>query len=167
MALKHADLIAKMTLEEKASMCDGLDYWHSQPVDRLGIKSVSLNDGPHGIRKKGDPEAAKKGETDLSRAFRLSASPRHRLRLAHGIQTLSEEWARLSATSAERKEFPFFWDRVLTLSVRPFAEETLSISRRIPSLQARWQLRLSTAFSQRVSAHRSSTMPQTIRRQDV
>ncbi|MCR4594492.1 MAG: glycoside hydrolase family 3 C-terminal domain-containing protein [Clostridiales bacterium] len=65
MALKHADLIAQMTLEEKASMCDGLDYWHSQPVDRLGIQSVSLNDGPHGIRKKGDPEAAKKGESDL------------------------------------------------------------------------------------------------------
>lgn len=65
MELKHADLIAKMTLEEKASMCDGLDYWHSQPIDRLGVKSVSLNDGPHGIRKKGDPEAAKKGETDL------------------------------------------------------------------------------------------------------
>ncbi len=65
MALKHADLIAQMTLEEKASMCDGLDYWHTQPVERLGIKSVSLNDGPHGIRKKGDPDAAKKGETDL------------------------------------------------------------------------------------------------------
>ncbi len=65
MELKHADLIAKMTLEEKASMCDGLDFWHSQPIDRLGVKSVGLNDGPHGIRKKGDPEAAKKGETDL------------------------------------------------------------------------------------------------------
>ena len=63
--MKHADLISQMTLEEKASMCDGLDYWHSQPIDRLGIKSVSLNDGPHGIRKKGDPEAAKKGETNL------------------------------------------------------------------------------------------------------
>ncbi len=56
MALKHADLIAQMTLEEKASMCDGLDYWHSQPVERLDIKSISLNDGPHGIRKKGDPK---------------------------------------------------------------------------------------------------------------
>ena len=36
MALKHADIIAQMTLEEKASMCDGLDYWHSQPVERVG-----------------------------------------------------------------------------------------------------------------------------------
>ena len=50
MALKHADIIAQMTLEEKASMCDGLDYWHSQPVERVGIKSIALNDGPHGIR---------------------------------------------------------------------------------------------------------------------
>ncbi len=56
MALKHADLIAQMTLEEKASLCDGLDYWHSQPVERLDIKSIALNDGPHGIRKKGDPK---------------------------------------------------------------------------------------------------------------
>ncbi len=65
MALKHADIIAKMTLEEKASLCDGLDYWHSQPVERVGIKSISLNDGPHGIRKKGDPDSAPKGETNL------------------------------------------------------------------------------------------------------
>ncbi|MCH5190551.1 MAG: glycoside hydrolase family 3 C-terminal domain-containing protein [Oscillospiraceae bacterium] len=64
MALKHAETIAQMTLEEKASLCDGFDYWHSQGVDRVGIKSISLNDGPHGIRKKGDPEQ-NKGETNL------------------------------------------------------------------------------------------------------
>lgn len=65
MALKHADIISKMTLEEKASLCDGLDYWHSQPVPSVGIKAIALNDGPHGIRKKGDPENTPKGETDL------------------------------------------------------------------------------------------------------
>ena len=65
MALKHADLIAQMTLPEKASMCDGLNYWQTQPIERLGIPAVNLNDGPHGIRKKGDPGDTPKGETNL------------------------------------------------------------------------------------------------------
>ncbi len=53
---KYQEILSKMTLEEKASLCDGLDYWHSQPIERLGIKSIAFNDGPHGIRKKGNPE---------------------------------------------------------------------------------------------------------------
>ncbi len=44
-------LIAQMTLEEKASLCSGLDFWHTKPVERLGIPSVMLSDGPHGLRK--------------------------------------------------------------------------------------------------------------------
>lgn len=40
-----------MTLEEKAGMCSGLDFWHLKGVDRLGIPSVMVSDGPHGLRK--------------------------------------------------------------------------------------------------------------------
>ncbi len=45
------EIISKMTLEEKAGMLSGLDFWRTKPVDRLGIASILLSDGPHGLRK--------------------------------------------------------------------------------------------------------------------
>lgn len=44
-------IIAQMTLEEKAGLCSGLDFWHLKGVERLGIPSVMVTDGPHGLRK--------------------------------------------------------------------------------------------------------------------
>jgi len=44
-------LVSQMTLEEKASLCSGLDFWNTKPVDRLNIPSVMVTDGPHGLRK--------------------------------------------------------------------------------------------------------------------
>ena len=46
--------IAQMTLEEKAGMLSGLDFWHTKPVERLGIQSCMVSDGPHGLRKQDD-----------------------------------------------------------------------------------------------------------------
>ena len=48
------ELVSQMTLEEKAGMCSGLDFWHLKSVDRLGIPSVMVSDGPHGLRKQDD-----------------------------------------------------------------------------------------------------------------
>ena len=33
-------IISQMTLEEKAGMCSGLDFWHLKSVERLGIPEV-------------------------------------------------------------------------------------------------------------------------------
>lgn len=33
-------LIGQMTLEEKASLCSGSDFWHTQGIERLGIPAV-------------------------------------------------------------------------------------------------------------------------------
>ena len=44
-------LVGQMTLEEKASLCSGLDFWHTKSVERLGLHSIMMTDGPHGIRK--------------------------------------------------------------------------------------------------------------------
>lgn len=44
-------LIMQMTLEEKAGLCSGLDFWKTKSIDRLGIPSIMMTDGPHGLRK--------------------------------------------------------------------------------------------------------------------
>ncbi|ETT72440.1 protein BglB [Paenibacillus sp. FSL R7-277] len=44
-------LISQMTLEEKAGLCSGLDFWNTKGIERLGIPSVMVTDGPHGLRK--------------------------------------------------------------------------------------------------------------------
>ena len=51
--IRHADLISRMTLEEKAGLMSGANFWNTKSVDRLGIPSIMLTDGPHGLRKQG------------------------------------------------------------------------------------------------------------------
>ena len=45
------ELVSKLTLEEKAGLCSGADFWHTKAVERLGIPSTMVSDGPHGLRK--------------------------------------------------------------------------------------------------------------------
>lgn len=62
------ELISQMTLEEKAGMCSGLDFWHLKGVERLGIPSVMVSDGPHGLRKQ-DQEADHLGINEVLRQY--------------------------------------------------------------------------------------------------
>jgi len=48
------ELVAQMTLEEKASLCSGRDFWYLKGVDRLGLSPIMVTDGPHGLRKQAE-----------------------------------------------------------------------------------------------------------------
>lgn len=49
--MKYSNLIDQMTLEEKASLTSGKDFWQTENIARLEVPSIFLADGPHGIRK--------------------------------------------------------------------------------------------------------------------
>ncbi len=49
-------VLAGLTLQEKASLTSGSDFWHTQGVERAGVPAVMVSDGPHGLRKQ--PEDA-------------------------------------------------------------------------------------------------------------
>ena len=53
--------------EEKAAMCSGADFWHTEAVERLGIPAMMVSDGPHGLRKQ-DQEADNLGVNDSIQA---------------------------------------------------------------------------------------------------
>lgn len=66
-------LVSQMTLEEKAGLCSGLDFWHTKPVERLGVPSVMVSDGPHGLRKQ-DEKVDHLGVNDSIKAVCMPAA---------------------------------------------------------------------------------------------
>ena len=43
-------ILKELTIDEKISLLCGMDSWHTKNIDRLNLKSIQMNDGPHGLR---------------------------------------------------------------------------------------------------------------------
>lgn len=44
------EMVSQLTLEEKAGLTSGQNFWYTKAVERLKIPSVRISDGPHGLR---------------------------------------------------------------------------------------------------------------------
>ena len=45
------NIVSTLTLEEKASLCSGRNWWRTKAIDPAGIPSIMVADGPHGLRR--------------------------------------------------------------------------------------------------------------------
>ncbi len=68
------EILSKLTDEEKAALVAGTNFMYTNPVPRLGIPSLRMSDGPHGLRVQG--ENADNGVTgsDPATAFPTAAT---------------------------------------------------------------------------------------------
>jgi beta-glucosidase len=44
-------LVARLTLDDKALLLEGVNAWNTNGVERLGVRRLFVTDGPHGVRK--------------------------------------------------------------------------------------------------------------------
>ena len=73
--MKYGELIERLSLEEKASLCVGNDYWHSVGFEKYGIPKITMSDGPHGLRvQKTKADNLGINESEISTCFPSSAS---------------------------------------------------------------------------------------------
>lgn len=74
------EIVSKMTLEEKASLLSGKDFWQTENIDRLGVPSIFLSDGPSGLRK----QAAAADRLGLNKSIPATCFP--------SSSTLANSW---------------------------------------------------------------------------
>lgn len=63
-------LLKELTLEEKVALVSGTDFMNTNPIPRLGIPTLCMSDGPHGLRKQ-----IGSGDNGVSRSEPSTAFP--------------------------------------------------------------------------------------------
>jgi beta-glucosidase len=113
------EVLAALTLEEKASLLSGHDDWYTETIDRLGVPAIEVGDGPHGLRKEtgvdmvwvpatGFPTASAMGaswDRDLVRRVAVAIGEEAR---AEGVQVVLGPGVNMKRSPLNGRNFEYF-----------------------------------------------------------
>jgi len=131
------DIVMQMTLEEKASLCSGFDFWHTKPVKRLHVPAIMVADGPHGLRKQqteqgnagmGDSEAATCFPTASAAACSFDRDLLFRMGEALGEECLDQDVQIILGPGANIKRSPLCGRNFEYYSEDPFLTGEMAAS---------------------------------------
>lgn len=63
-------ILSEMTVNEKAALVAGTDFMYTNPIPRLGVPSIRMSDGPHGLRVQ-----AESGDNGISESLPATSFP--------------------------------------------------------------------------------------------
>lgn len=133
MSLDIEKLINEMTLEEKAGLLSGKDNWRTKSVERLGLDSVMVADGPSGLRIEdpsypGSSIEAVSYPTGSCLASTFNTSLAHRLGCALGEEAAEEGLHTLLGPAVNIKRTPLCGRNFEYLSEDPLLAGAISAS---------------------------------------
>ncbi|PXW69807.1 beta-glucosidase [Blastomonas natatoria] len=109
-----AQLLAEMSLDEKIGLLAGKDFWSLSSVERLGIPSLRMSDGPTGLRSvNSDPATVFPVGTALAATFdsdlvtQVSAAI-GREAIAHGVDVLLAPGINIQRTPLGGRNFEYY-----------------------------------------------------------
>jgi beta-glucosidase len=66
---KAKEIVSQLTVEEKAALCAGANYWQTKEIPRVNLPSMRMSDGPHGLRRQIESEGSPEGDSLPSTCF--------------------------------------------------------------------------------------------------
>lgn len=152
-------LVSQMTLEEKAGLCSGLDFWHTKSVERLGVPSVMVSDGPHGLRKQDD----KGDHLGINDSIKAVCMPAASATAASFDRDLIRKMGEAIGDSCQHEKLSVVLGPAVNIKRSPLCGRNFEYFLRIPIWRVKCLPPILTACRAAMWAPPSSTLPPTIR----